>query len=915
MITVKPQTGPLRATGGQLNNLVADALEALATEVNSKGTGSDSATSGNNITIINNTNPSEGEADLVEITDSAYEFTLAEDAQSTELNLYVEWAAPESFNSDGYGVIALVKYPNNGDAASLQGFPLDGSQQLFTDSDIKTAPRFYVDRSQSSQQLVISGLTPPTAQAKAKVWLVSFSPNHTNAFTDGTTPSVEITVDPMTLGPAGEEYCRNVTNFGVTAEDSTTGGSLKTRLTVTFTPPPSDPDWIGIALFADITGFSRRRLTSSILRHSPATVEIDTPGSGSGIAKFWAPSASNVGLNTIVDGKTPTATATIGTSTGTINVNQFNGLITANQIGSVNAGTINGTITAEHIGSVNANTINGLIQANQIGAVNATQINGLIAASQIDKINASQINGSIDASQIGSINASSILGSISSSQIGSVSASSIQGSISASSIASVNATSIVGSIQAGQIASLTAAQITGVIVTSQLVDQILSTQRLLSTDLRIVKRVSSLPTLPSSDYPVGSAVLLTTNKTIYVAQSDGIWKASSAADEITGTLTAYDIGSVNASAINGLIIASQIQSVNASAINGQITSTQIASVSATSISGTITSSQIDKLNATQINGQLTATQIAAVNAGSITGSIIATQIASVNATAITGAIKANQIESVNATAISGAITASQISTVNATSIQGSITASSISSVNATSIVGAIAATSITAINATNVTLTGLWQDGQIAGINASKLTAGTITATIRITSPDIVATGSGFVASLNSTQGVLVDSAGNGFVQLKSDAVYVGGNGSWSSYVSTFRSWVWGMTNGRFTAQLTIGDFGFLSHYVGLDLTPPGGSPLYVRADTDGNYVKTSQNNSFVIFDGTNCYADFSAGYKVSGYTVIDANRHHRFASGDVNSEAIALSGITTSHCIYAYDQSGNYLGKIPVFL
>lgn len=391
----------------------------------------------------------------------------------------------------------------------------------------------------------------------------------------------------------------------------------------------------------------------------------------------------------------------VASQIASVNAASIIGSITAGQIGSINAGTITGLITASQIGSINANTISGLITSSQIGSVNAGVILGSITASQISSINASAIVGTISSSQIGSVTAASIVGLISASQIGTVNANTIVGGITATQINDVNATTIVGSISASQIGSVSAGSITGVIVGAQLTDQILNTQRLIASDISVVRRVSTLPTLPNVNYPIGALALNTTNQTLYQNVSNS-WTVVTSSSSVTGTLTANDIASVNANSIVGLIIASQISSVSASSITGSISSSQIGSVSATSITGTLTSSQISSVSATSIVGGITSSQISSVSAGSITGGITSSQITSVSGSTITG--------SINAGLITGGITASQITSVNATALTGTVSAAQIGSVNATTIT------------------IGTLVDSQISSVSAGKLTSGTVVA-------------------------------------------------------------------------------------------------------------------------------------------------------------------------------------------
>lgn len=459
--------------------------------------------------------------------------------------------------------------------------------------------------------------------------------------------------------------------------------------------------------------------------------------SGSDITGNITGNAANVtGTVVVANGGTGRTTFTSGyvkgngtsalTVSATIPNTDIAGLITSGQIDSVTSGQITGSITASQIGSVNATSITGLITSGQITSVNATSITGSITSSQITSVSASTITGSItsgqissvsattitgqvQASQINTVAATQITGSITSGQITSVTAGQITGSITSGQISSVAATTITGSITSGQIGSVTAASITGVIVTSQLTDQIINTQKLIASDLSIIRRVSSLPTLPNTNYPADCIVLNTSDSKLY-QNSSGTWQVVSASSSISGTLTSSDIASVSASSITGLIISSQIGSVAATTITGSITASQITSVAANQITGTLTSSQIGSVAAASITGTITSGQISSVSANSITGTIVSTQIGSVNASTITGSIVSTQITSVNASAITGSITSSQIT-----------------SVAATTITGVISSTQIGSINASTITV-GLISDSQINTISAGKLTAGTISA-------------------------------------------------------------------------------------------------------------------------------------------------------------------------------------------
>ena len=205
--------------------------------------------------------------------------------------------------------------------------------------------------------------------------------------------------------------------------------------------------------------------------------------------------------------------------------------------------------------------------------------------------------------------------------------------------------------------------------------------------------------------------------------------------QLTGTVTATQIGSVNASTITGSITASQIGSVNATAITGVIVAAQIGSVNATAISGLVTAAQITSVNATAISGLILAAQIGTLTAGQVTGLIVSSQLstgiinsASLLASAFFGNGITNNGTTITitpSTMLSGTWTAGQIGSVNAGAIVGSIVAGQIASVNAVALVGTISSTQIGSINAATITI-GLVGPTQISSVNAAQLNVGTI---------------------------------------------------------------------------------------------------------------------------------------------------------------------------------------------
>jgi hypothetical protein len=373
---------------------------------------------------------------------------------------------------------------------------------------------------------------------------------------------------------------------------------------------------------------------------------------------------------------------------------------------------------------------------------------GGLSADVIGSVNASAILGTITADQIGSVNATNIIGSITAGQIGSVNATAILGSITSTQISSVNATTIQGAITAGQIGSVNATTIQGVIISSQVADGLINSLRQYSDALKPIARIASEPALPDPGWTENSVYYNTTTGLFRQVQS-GAWATVTESTAITGKLEYWHVGTIKAGSIIGLIAAGQIDTITASQITGAISSSQIASVNASAIVGSITASQISTVNASSIQGSITSSQIASVAASTITGTITSSQIASVAASSITGTITSSQIGSVSASTITGTVTATQIGSVNAATITiGQVGNSQISSVSASKLTaGTIDASVITVINlsASNITS---------GTMSATRLTTGTITiggTTIEMIASGVRVTTSGFQSLLGGT--------------------------------------------------------------------------------------------------------------------------------------------------------------------
>jgi len=594
---------------------------------------------------------------------------------------------------------------------------------------------------------------------------------------------------------------------------------------------------------------------------------------------------------------------------------EIDGKIVAGVGSDLPAGYITGSIVADQIGSVAADTITGTITAEQITSIDATQITGSIVSTQIGSVAATTITGSITADQITSIAATQITGSITSEQIGSVAA-----------------TTITGAIVADQIGSINATVINGVIVTDQLADGIISALALFATDLRPISSVGTLPELPDANYPIGAVVYLTTDAKLYRNVAN-VWDASAAASDITGTLTASQIGSINSDQITGLILAGQISSIAATQITGAISADQIGSITI----GQVTGQAVDTLPelpdvaypigsyvVLSTDGKLyrNAANVwtVAVAAGDLTGSITASQIGSVNASAITGSITSDQITSLVATKITGSITAEQITSIASTQITGSITSDQITSLVVGKLDGQISGSQITDLAVTadkianlaitsaqiaNLTITAnqianlTITSGKIASINADKINVGTLTGfTIQTAASDkrvrITSSPQNRIQFLdgNDEEGYLeMDDDGDGGYYLN-----LGGPGGLLQISSSLGASETVLVSMPFFAGAGKASSGFAVIYgspnfeTAVGLTWSGGGVGTFSLDLGDNLAEISSD-----------LIPYAAGLDLGGSVAAEKWRN-LYLSGSIVSGAITATGITKPSVTNTYD-------------
>ena len=307
-----------------------------------------------------------------------------------------------------------------------------------------------------------------------------------------------------------------------------------------------------------------------------------------------------------------------------------------------------------------------------------------------------------------------------------------------------------GQLSDSQIAAIAAAKITGQLVAAQIADAAINTAKFAS-GIRPIEIVATLPTTGNLE---GRMVYLTSDDKVYRHNGTSFISTTAAAD-VTGTLSDAQIAAVAAAKLTGQIVATQITdgaistpklsagAVNAAAIAaGAIIAGKIAAgvITGTEIAAsTITGSHIatDTIVAGNIAaGAIGASEIAAnaIVAGKIAaGTIVATDIA---AAAITGAnIAADTITAGNIA--TGAITADEIAAATITGAKIAAATISASNIAADTITagqiaaGAIGASEIAAgaVVAGKIAAgTTVAADIAAATITGAKLAAGTITA-------------------------------------------------------------------------------------------------------------------------------------------------------------------------------------------
>jgi hypothetical protein len=354
-----------------------------------------------------------------------------------------------------------------------------------------------------------------------------------------------------------------------------------------------------------------------------------------------------------------------------------------------------------------------------------------------EAISTSNLSGEINASGNVAINADALFGAVSAGQDITISATVVAGTFTAAQGITVDADTLQGVITGPNIAvDVTTFQ--GVIVSSQVADDLIDRLSLFNQAFRPIPNFPSDPALPDPDnYPVGTFYYNTTSG-VFRQNVAGSWSTVSESTAVSGKLEYYHIGTLKAGSIIGLIAAGQIDTVNAGSIIGTLTSANVGRIDVSALTGTLTTGDAARINVGVLQGSLASGMGASIAVSALTGTLTTGNAARINVGTLDGKIQGTQIDNLT-------ITAANIQTLTITADR-------------------IVDLTLTGVKLANNTI----PDSKIIDLSASKITAGTITATISITSPIITGgtiTGAAFTSSGTnefsaSSSGVFVRQSG-----------------------------------------------------------------------------------------------------------------------------------------------------------
>ncbi len=406
-----------------------------------------------------------------------------------------------------------------------------------------------------------------------------------------------------------------------------------------------------------------------------------------------------------------------------------------------------------------------------------------------------------------------------------------------------------------------------------------------------------------------------------------------------------DFANVQLASFSGSLSVAQANAVSISNLNGSLSVAQANAVSLSNLNGTLSAAQASALQITQFSGVIVTAQLAAgilddltkfadtmrpitrvaslpglpnaaypintvvLNLGNstlyknlsnvwtaqtasdtITGKLVGGDILSVNAPTIIGQINAGVITHVQVSQFAGSLSTSQAAAVNVSWLNGTLSVSQAAALNINSFSG-----SLGTLNATTVTLVGQWGDSQIGSVSASKIIAGTVMASVQMTSPVITVTGSGFTVNINTTDGVKVTNSFNSSV-VKISSGFLEVNST---------------TNGSLFAQVSNGYIVAAASSAKIALDASG------LVFGTGLHVLNASNVGFTLSPTTLSNGGSGASINMTGSSQYVAATEVRVGLLRLTNNVAAGGGsamgaYTLSKILYVYDASG-YIGFMPI--
>lgn len=155
------------------------------------------------------------------------------------------------------------------------------------------------------------------------------------------------------------------------------------------------------------------------------------------------------------------------------------------------------------------------------------------------------------------------------------------------------------------------------------------------------------------------------------------------------------------------------------------------------------------------------------------------------------------------------------------------------------------------------------ESAKIVSLSADKITGGTISATVSMTSPIITVTGATFTININTTDGFKVTSSGQ-VLSLSSATVSIVETG----FSCTLNRGLLQFTQTNGDASITGGPTFFqAAFYYGTN------GAIVIGASSTENKISTYRTYSYIDFSGTGSYANMGGGYKVAGTWVVGARQ------------------------------------------